>query len=151
MIAPRSLLFAFAVLSFLATTAVSFFRSSQTWVSQPRLPCLVFAEKAGQGVACVAPATGNQNTATWNNEARPILNPTRRHALGIQIDVNQASFEELVALPKIGPAMARKIIASRPHKTCAELIGITGMGSATLRRIQDWLALCNDPTSGYSK
>jgi competence protein ComEA len=48
--------------------------------------------------------------------------------LGLPIDVNRASVEDLEALPGLGPVMAARIAAARPFRTLAELREVSGIG-----------------------
>ena len=52
-----------------------------------------------------------------------------------RVDLNTASQEQLEALPKVGPSMAKKIIAGRPYHSLADLDRVKGVGEATLRTL----------------
>ncbi len=60
-----------------------------------------------------------------------------RSAPVFPIDLNTASSAELEALPRVGPAMARRIIERRervgPYRTLEDLRHVRGIGPATLR------------------
>lgn len=60
---------------------------------------------------------------------------------GAPIDLNRASVDELVALPGVGPVLARRIVAYRdsagPFGSVSELASVKGIGAATLERIRD--------------
>ena len=55
------------------------------------------------------------------------------------IDLNQATAEELVNLPKIGPSTAEKIVQDRqvngPYKSLADLDRVSGIGRGTLVKL----------------
>jgi DNA uptake protein ComE-like DNA-binding protein len=52
------------------------------------------------------------------------------------IDLNHASVEELQRLPRVGPAMAERIVAGRPYRTVGQLRRVRGIGDATFRQIE---------------
>ncbi len=52
-----------------------------------------------------------------------------------RVDLNSATAEELMTLPGIGEAGARKIIESRPHKSVADL-GAAGIPGPTIDKIK---------------
>jgi len=60
-----------------------------------------------------------------------------------RLDINRASIEELIQLPRIGPAMAKRIVSYRnehgPFHTIDELGKVKGIGSKTLARIKPYL------------
>lgn len=66
-------------------------------------------------------------------------------APGERIDPNEAPAEELARLPRIGPALAERIIAHRrasgPFRTTHDLREVPGIGEAVLRGIAPHLAL----------
>ena len=59
------------------------------------------------------------------------------------IDINQANEKELQKLPRIGPAMAIRIIEYRnvngPFKSVDELTKVKGIGKKTLELIKPYL------------
>ncbi len=66
-------------------------------------------------------------------------------AVSFQVDLNQAAWPELAALPELGETLAREIVAGReqygPWTSLAELATIRGIGNATLDRIAPYVNL----------
>ncbi|WP_309570873.1 helix-hairpin-helix domain-containing protein [Deinococcus sp.] len=50
-----------------------------------------------------------------------------------RVNLNTATQEQLEALPKVGPSMAKKIIAGRPYRSLADFDRIKGVGVATMK------------------
>jgi comEA protein len=61
------------------------------------------------------------------------------------IDVNRATAEDLIRLPGVGPALAKRIVAARraegPFASMADLDRVPGVGPALLRRIDSVVTL----------
>ena len=70
--------------------------------------------------------------------------PTRL-ALGVLIDINQASVAELSQVPGIGPKLAQGIVALRARRgvfsKLENLCEVRGIGPATVRRLKPYLTL----------
>ena len=66
----------------------------------------------------LAVALGGVGTAF----ARPD-DPGSKHAPAEKIDLNTASVDQLIALPGVGEAIARKIVAGRPYASVDDLAG----------------------------
>lgn len=62
-------------------------------------------------------------------------------AFGDKVDVNTASFDELVALPGIGDVTAQKIINGRPYASLDELVNRKIVGQAVYAKIKDLIAV----------
>jgi competence ComEA-like helix-hairpin-helix protein len=65
------------------------------------------------------------------------------------LNINQASEQELQALPGIGPQMARRIIdfrSSNPFKTTGDLVLVRGIGPKTMKKLEP-LVTVSDSTS----
>ena len=82
---------------------------------------------------------GIANTSGNTNE-----NPKPDVKIGIgSIDINRANEKELEKLPRIGPAMANRIIEYRntkgPFKSIDELTNVKGIGKKTLNLIKPYL------------
>jgi len=57
------------------------------------------------------------------------------------VDVNEASREELAAIPGFGPELADAIIAARPINGAADLLDVSGIGEGRLDSARDYLIL----------
>ncbi len=61
-----------------------------------------------------------------------------------QVDLNSATWQELVLLPGVGGTLAMRIIQSRneegPFTDVADLLRVPGIGPATLDRLRPHLA-----------
>ena len=77
-----------------------------------------------------------RDSSRWGRMA-----PAQLVALGIAVDPNTASAQELQSLPRIGPALARRVIEGRPYATAQELLRVKGIGPKTLAKIEPRLRL----------
>lgn len=70
---------------------------------------------------------------------------TQRKTIEFPIDINVASYEDLLEIPGIGPAKARAIIQFREQngsfKTIEDLTKVSGIGKATAQRIASFVKL----------
>lgn len=53
------------------------------------------------------------------------------------VDLNHASIQQLTSLPRVGPAMAERIVAARPFQRTSQLQRVRGIGDATWRQLRD--------------
>jgi competence protein ComEA len=69
----------------------------------------------------------------------------RRLAAGLRIDPNRASPEDLDALPRVGPGLAKRIAEDRdrrgPFRSVEALRRVRGIGPKTLDRLRPFLAV----------
>ena len=61
------------------------------------------------------------------------------------VDVNSATFEEIVALPYISDKVARAIIESRPYAQPEDLLRVRGIGPKILQRIRPYVRTVPPP------
>ncbi len=67
-----------------------------------------------------------------------------------KVNINQAGVEQLVFLPRIGPAVAQRIVEFReengPFRTLEALMLVRGVGQKTYERLQPWISLEGETT-----
>jgi len=70
---------------------------------------------------------------------------------GYRVDPNTARREELLQLPRVGPALADRIITRRestgPYRSIDDLLEIPGIGDVTLAAIRPFLRIAPAPSS----
>jgi comEA protein len=75
-----------------------------------------------------------------SGEAMPTAPVPAPASAGFPININRASEAELQLLPRIGPAMARRIVEHReargPFRSIDELASVRGIGPATLEGLR---------------
>ena len=60
---------------------------------------------------------------------------------GVKLNPNTAARDDLMRLPGIGEELANRIISARPFKAPADLLKVSGIGPATLKKIQPHIQL----------
>lgn len=106
------------------------------------------AEKTASTSSANANANAKKSSASTKpedkTEARPAAtvasSTTHKH-----VDVNTASQQELEAVPGIGQATAKKIIAARPYKSLSEL-SRAGVPNATIQKAHSYLFVSHPQT-----
>jgi competence ComEA-like helix-hairpin-helix protein len=57
-----------------------------------------------------------------------LFKPVQHQKGSLRVNINTATIEELQALPGIGPAKARLIVANRPYQRVEDLAKLQGIG-----------------------
>ncbi|HEV7498435.1 MAG TPA: helix-hairpin-helix domain-containing protein [Vicinamibacteria bacterium] len=91
-------------------------------------PLVSVGAAAPAAVATTAPAAHAAPAAHTSHAA------TAAPSASAPIDLNTATDKELVALPGVGPATAKKIIAARPYAAVADL-SRAGVSASTIQKI----------------
>jgi len=63
------------------------------------------------------------------------------------VDLNTATLAELEALPRVGPAMAARIVAKRPFRRPDDLRRVSGIGPSTLRALKPLVTVSAAPAA----
>lgn len=82
------------------------------------------------------------NLASPLDAGSAVFVPKYRTETGSErISINSSSLAELDSLPRIGPAMAERIIAARPFNTIDDLLKVKGIGQKTLEKLKPFVTL----------
>lgn len=109
------------------------------WAVTPSAPPLL------AGAPAVGDSLLDATTAALDERTRR----TRPLEAGERIDLNRAGEEELDRLPRVGPALARAIVAERerggPFRGIEDLTRVRGIGPATAERLGPLLEIRGGP------
>lgn len=97
---------------------------------QPRVPTVTRAALP----AATSPAATSPAPATPEAPVYPTTSSVTPLISG-RVNLNSASLEQLEALPKVGPALASRIVAGRPYRSLADLDRVKGVGPAALKAL----------------
>lgn len=110
--------------------------------SQDSAPVLVLAALAIAMCLTGLGALRRADTAPVNwKDPPPVLQAAAALRDGETIDVNEASSEELQLLPRVGPAIAGRIVEARPFASIEDLTRVRGIGPRTLERLRPLVAV----------
>jgi competence protein ComEA len=66
---------------------------------------------------------------------------------GVVVDINSASRADLMRLPRVGEALANRIIERRPYRRLTDLLEVDGIGPATYRELKPMLRIEPPPAA----
>jgi competence protein ComEA len=122
----------------LSAKKVESFKSSLTvgGAAAPAAPVAAKEEKKS------AKETAKKGEATPKTAAK---GPKAAEPLsGAPVDLNTADLKALEALPGVGPATAKKIIAARPFKSVDDLGKVKGMSKAKMKALKDKVTVAQE-------
>jgi DNA uptake protein ComE-like DNA-binding protein len=90
----------------------------------------VVSKLAGLAVAALLAAVGLQQCGKPRSREQVAERSTK------VVDVNTASVDDLMLLPRVNEAMARRIIAGRPYDAVDDLAKVSGIGPKTLEGLR---------------
>jgi competence protein ComEA len=98
------------------------------------------------GAVILLPARDSASLGAHRDRVARLMRPL---AQGEQIDVDQASVQELMRLPRVGPSLAKAIVADRerrgPFGRLDGLDRVVGVGPALMRAVQPFAAFSGPP------
>ncbi len=100
------------------------------------------------GAVSLLPARDSASLGAHRDRVARLMRPL---AQGEQVDFDRASVHELVRLPRVGPSVAKAIIADRerrgPFGSLAGLDRVAGVGPVLLRAVQPFAAFSGHPSA----
>jgi competence protein ComEA len=102
----------------------------------------------GRPYKTVGDLSGAGVSASEIEKLKPLVEVT---ALPSPVDVNTDSLEKLETLPGVGPALAKEIVATRPHAGYDSIGKVKGIGEAKLDGLKGRLKFGEEPTVAKAK
>ena len=117
-------------------------------LSAKKIESLKSSLTVGGAPAPVAPAAAKETrkkgeAATTQAKEPKAVEP----GSGAPVDLNTADQKALEALPGVGPATAKKIIAARPFKSVDDLSQVKGMSKAKVEALKDKVIVAQEKTA----
>jgi DNA uptake protein ComE-like DNA-binding protein len=97
-----------------------------------RVLAVAAATLAALPLAASAQSPAAKRAAPHTASPKPATTPAAE-----LVDINSASVEQIMALPAIGDAYAKKIVAGRPYKSKSDLVARKIVPRATYSKIRD--------------
>ena len=86
----------------------------------------------------------------WSPPAEEAAEGARALRDGERLDLNRATAAELELLPRVGPAIAGRIVAARPFQRVGDLERVRGIGARTLEKLRPFVVVVDPPLSESS-
>jgi competence ComEA-like helix-hairpin-helix protein len=64
----------------------------------------------------------------------------------VRVDINTATFEELISLKGIGSTLAQRIVSGRPYASVEELVKVYGIGAKRLAMLTNSVMVSTNTT-----
>jgi len=105
-----------------------------------------------QPVAPAAPSVARPAAPAAAPAAKPAAaRPTAKALSATKVDVNAATAAQLEALPGIGPARSKAIVANRPYAELGDLVKKKALPQGVFDKVAPGLALANINTSSAAE
>lgn len=77
-------------------------------------------------------------------ESATLSEPLTAMTMQLGVEINHASFEQIVTLPLVGSGLAKKILQARPFYRVEDLRKVSGIGPVRFGQLSAWLYLEKD-------